>query len=173
MRIKQLFNNQEEHLDYVWSLMNVKDDGIWNKEDLPKLAPFFKYSEIHPRERVMNEDEKASFDFYQKCSAEYADKRLEILNGVNGFEIDEIAEYFGLTPLEMSCYDTDENGNDIDEDGNIMPPVSRETITISEEFLEEYNYPLIMVGAIDSGWDRCGDFKMAYLDCVSIDDFKE
>jgi hypothetical protein len=170
MTIKELIKDEAAHLDFVWFLIEAKDGDIWKKEDLPKLEPFFKYSK-GDRKRLMTPEESAAFDFYDKCSKEYANLRTEARNALGAFDIEQIAEFLGLEEIEMNCWDYDEDGNDIDEDGNIIPPTSRETIKVAKWFLEEYSYPLIIVGAIDSGWDRSGDFKMACIDFVCLSDF--
>lgn len=118
MTIKELIKDEAAHLDYVWSLMDRPD--IWKEEDLPKLEPFFQYWN-GDRKRPMTLEESESCDFYDKCNKEYSDRRSEINSALSSFEMEEIAEFFGLEEIETSCYDYDEDGNDIDEDGNIIP----------------------------------------------------
>lgn len=172
MRIKKLFKTESEYLDYAWSFLNFVENKIWREEDLPKLKPYFDFEKRHRGEsHTLNEEEKESFDYYNKCYKEYAKDLFEIRNSIQGFPQDELAEFFLLEPIEMECYDYDEDGNEIDEDGNIMPPTSRETIKIAEDWKESMTFPLIFVGWIDSGFDRFGSVRMSFSEFVSLKEF--
>lgn len=172
MRIKKLFKTESEYLDYAWSFINFDKNKIWREEDLPKLKPFFDFTDEHCGESYeFNDEEKESFLYYKKCSKEYANELFEIRDSIDGFSVDELAEFFLMQHIDMNCCDTDEDGNDIDEDGNIMPPLSRETLKISEDWKDEMTFPLVFVGVIDSGFDRLGGVRMAFSDFVSLKDY--
>jgi hypothetical protein len=172
MRIKKLFNTEAEYLDYAWSFIDFDENKVWRKEDLPKLKPFFVFEEKHRGNSYkLNKEEKASFEYYRKCHEEYAKYLFEIRDSIRGFPTDQLAEFFLLEPVDMNCWDTDEDGNELDEDGNIMPPLSRETIKVSETLKEEMTFPLYFVGWIDSSWDRFGSVRMTFSEFVSLKEF--
>ena len=172
MRIKKLFKTESEYLDYAWSFINFDKNKIWREEDLPKLKPFFDFTDEHCGESYeFNDEEKESFLYYKKCSKEYANELFEIRDSIDGFSVDELAEFFLMQHIDMNCCDTDEDGNDIDEDGNIIPPLSRETLKISEDWKDEMTFPLVFVGVIDCGFDRLGSVRMAFSDFVSLKDY--
>jgi hypothetical protein len=172
MRIKKLFKTESEYLDYAWSFINFDENKIWREEDLPKLKPFFGFEEKNRGNSYeLNEEEKESFEYYKKCYKEYAKDLFEIKDSIRGFPTDQLAEFFLLEPIDMNYWDTDEDGNELDEDGNIMPPLSRETIKISEALKEEMTFPLYFVGWIDSSWDRNGSVHVAFSEFVNLKEF--
>lgn len=174
MRIKKLFKTESEYLDYAWSFLNLDVNKVWREEDLPKLKPFFDFEKRHRGEsHALNEEERESFNYYNKCYEEYAKELFLIRDSIHGFPPDQLAEFFLLEPIEMNCYDYDDDGNEIDEDGNIIPPLSRETIKIAENWKEEMTFPLYFVGWIDSSWDRFGDVRMSYSEFVSLKEFEK
>lgn len=173
MRIKKLFKTESEYLDYAWSFISFDEKKIWREEDLPKIQPFFDFEEKNRgNSHKFNKEEKESFRYYNKCYEEYAKNLFEIRDSISGFPPDQLAEFFLLEHIETSCYDTDEDGNDIDEDGNIMPPTSRETIKIASDWKEDMTFPLYFVGWIDSSWDRFGSVRMSFSEFVSLKEFK-
>jgi hypothetical protein len=165
MRIKKLFKTESEYLDYAWSFINFDENKIWREEDLPKLQPFFDFTENHRGDFYeLNTEERESFEYYTKCK-EYADELFEIRDSISGVRINELIEFFLLQHIDMNCYDAD-------EDGNIIPPLSRETLKISEARKEEMNFPLVFVGWIDSGWVRGSkNYHIVFSDFVSLKDY--
>lgn len=170
MRIKKLFKTESEYLDYAWSFINFDKNKIWREEDLPKLQPFFDFCD-DPNKKPSLQDCKECLEFYEKCKREYADELFEIRDSIANFRIEELEEFFFLEPIDMNCWDYDKDGNEIDEEGNIIPPISRDTIKINSEFKKEIKFPLYFVGWIDSGFDRSGDFRMAYSEFVCFAEF--
>jgi hypothetical protein len=174
MRIKKLFKTESEYLDYAWRFLDFDENKIWREADLPKLKPYFDFEKMHLSDSYqLNKKEKESFEYYLKCHEEYAKELFEIRNSIQEFPTEQLAEFFLLEPIDMNCYDYDESGNEIDEDGNIIPPLSRETIKISEDWKESMIFPLYFVGWIDSSFDRFGDVRMAYSDFVSLKEFEK
>jgi hypothetical protein len=178
MRIKKLFKTESEYLDYAWSFLNFDENKVWREEDLPKLQPFFDFDKI--RHKIETEDGSfkkywtpeidAGYKHYQKCKQEYADALFEIRDSIAQFSTDKLAEFFLLESIAMDCYD--EDGNEIDEDGNIIPALSRETIKIAEDWKEEMTFPLYFVGWIDSSWDRF-NVAVAFSEFVSLKEFEK
>lgn len=170
MRIKKLFKTESEYLDYAWSFINFDENKIWREEDLPKLQPYFDMYKNRPDKSKLSENEwaalKESMNHYDRCKEEYADELFEIRDSISQFGIRELAEFFFLEPIETDCWD-------YDEDGNIIPPTTRESIKISEEWKDEIIFPLYFVGWIDSSWDRFGDLKVMFSEFVSLKEFKK
>lgn len=172
MRIKKLFKTEKEYLDYAWSIINFNEDKIWREEDLPKLQPFFDFSERHRGDSYkMNDEERESFNFYKKCHEEYAEELFEIRDSIKQFEQSELIEFFFLEEIGMNCYDYDEDGNEIDEDGNIMPPWGRESLKLHPDLKEEMMFPLVFVGWIDCGFDRGGNSRVMFSEFVTLKDY--
>jgi hypothetical protein len=172
MRIKKLFKTEQEYLDYAWSFINLDENKIWREEDLPKLKPFFAFENKHRGDSYkLNEEEKESFDYYNKCYEEYAKEIFRVRDSIRGFNIDDLVEFFLLQHIDMNCYDYDKDGNEIDEEGNIIPPLGREALKISEDWKEEMTFPLVFVGWIDSGFDRMGSVRMSFSDFVSLNEY--
>jgi hypothetical protein len=93
-------------------------------------------------------------------------------SGQNGY----IERAFGILPIS-ECWDNvfDENGewlHDIDEDGNILPEETAQTVKI-EEWVTEIEFPAIFVYTFEKTWDRIGDQEIYMLDYVSLSEFGE
>ena len=177
MRIKKLFKTESEFLDYAWSFINFDENEIWREEDLPKLQPYFDMYKNRPDKSKLSENEwaalKESMNHYDRCKEEYADELFEIRDSISQFNIHELAEFFFLEPIETVCWDYDEDGNEIDEDGNIIPPTTRESIKISEEWKDEMIFPLYFVGHINCESDRLGKFRIGFSEFVTLKDFEK
>jgi hypothetical protein len=175
MRIKKLFKTESEYLDYAWSFINFDENKIWHEKDIPKLQFYFDMNRDRPDISKLSEIEwatlKESVAHYDKCKEEYASELFEIRDSIHGFPTEQLVEFFLLEPIDMNCYDTDDDGNELDEDGNIIPPLSRETIKISEAWKEDMTFPLYFVGWINSSRDRYGSVLMAFSEFVSLKEF--
>lgn len=89
---------------------------------------------------------------------------------------DQIERAFGICPLH-ECWDSvyDENGewlHDIDEDGNIIPEDTAQTVQL-EDWVSEVEFPAIFVYTFEKTWDRIGDQEIYILDYVSLSEFGE
>jgi hypothetical protein len=175
MRIKKLFKTESEFLDYAWSFINFDENKIWREEDLPKLQLFIDYKDrlLEPS-AIDRAALRESMDYYDKCMEEYAGELFEIADDIVQFSNAELAEFFLLEPIEEDqCWDYDSEGNEIDEDGNIIPPLSRESLKISSDFVSEMSFPLYFVGHINSDSDRLGKIRLCYSEFVSLKDFEK
>lgn len=91
------------------------------------------------------------------------------------WELNEyIEKAFGLVP-QHECWDCvyDENGewlHDVDEDGNIIPEDTAETIQL-EDWVDEVEFPAVFVYTFEQTWDRIGDQEIYILDYVSLNEF--
>lgn len=149
-------------LAYSYLKFKCGDDSIWREEDLPKLQPFFKYSDKchgNGNFRAMTQDEKDSFDYYIKCEREYNNELTEKRDSVYYISEYTLIEAFGY---EIPS-DEDENGNKIfikiDEDTPL-----KSTVNIT--------YPCVCVSWIASGYDRLGSSSICAIDYVELKDFK-
>lgn len=76
---------------------------LWNEEDLPKLQPFFDYSDLPLYTRGRMSDEVAeSFEFYKKCEADYASARVEMRDSLQKFTRFDIAEALDVISLKSN-----------------------------------------------------------------------
>jgi hypothetical protein len=157
MTIKKLIKNEQEYVDWVRKtfLENLGERNIWREEDLPKLEPFFKFSDSG--RGSMTEEEGKSFEHYRKCLEDYADETSTLQQILDGFSFEELLEYFVLK-LDEPC---DENGD----------PLSQEEydlnyLAFDRENCEPITYPMVAVLFIDRSFDRVGSYKAFQLTFV-------
>lgn len=155
MRIKKLFNNESEFLDFAWKFIRPDKNKIWRDEDLPLLKPYFDFSNgINP----WTEEVEKSFEHYKKCKEEYNNELVEIKDSCS--YIDEY-NLFNVFFLHYPFY------NETEEE--II--ITRNDLKISEEYKEEIIFPMIFIAFILSDWDRNGNYSIAISDFVSVKDF--
>lgn len=99
-----------------------------------------------------------------KSEKEYREFAFPICQQYNGI----VQDYFGLV-LTWECYDTDSNGNDLDEDGNIIPDDTPDTVEV-KGWVKELRYPLYVLDWIEI--DSFGSGVIA-VEFVSIHDFPQ
>lgn len=73
--------------------------------------------------------------------------------------------------LDTDCYDYNENDEPIDENGNVIPDETPDSLVLSDE-IKNLNYPVIAVHCFDKDFDRLGDVEYCLLEFVSLKDFK-
>lgn len=172
MNIKELFLTESEYLDFAWKFLNPEKDDVWRKEDKPLLEPFFVASQKPAKDIEWTDEIKKSFDYYQKCRFEYADENFEIRDCCSQFDRQELLDFFFLKSIDDECVDVDDKGNDLDSNGNIVMPFSRELLELRPEFEAASLFPMIFVGTIDSTTDRLGNLRVSFSDFVSLNEFK-
>lgn len=172
MNIKELFLTESEYLDFAWKFLNPEKDNVWREEDRPLLEPFFEASQKPAKDIEWTDEIKKSFDYYQKCRLDYADKNFEIRDCSSQFDRQELLDFFFLKSIDDECFDVDDEGNDLDSDGNIIMPFSRELLELNPEFEAANLFPMIFVGMIDSTFDRLGNMRISFSDFVSLSEFK-
>jgi hypothetical protein len=170
MRIKKLIKSEEELIRFAAKFI-FPDEKIWREDDLPILEPFFEYSS-GKMDRNMDEREKAGYLYYEKCREDYADELFDIRDSVANLNLTNICNAFFIEVPNMDCWDHDDDGNEIDEEGNIMPPFDIKHLKVEEEWKEELKYPLVLIGAVDSDFDRSGPMAMISIDFVCLEDFE-
>jgi hypothetical protein len=172
MRIKQLIKSDQDLRDFAWNFIEhtISNIDIWREGDREKLQPFFDYWNERP-DRKMTEKEREAYDYHDKCNKEYANEAAEVRDSVSQLDTNTLVEAFGFESLNMDCYDYDGDGNEIDEDGEIMPPLSKDSLKISEEW--DYEYPYVITGLITSDYDRLGAISMVFIEVVELKEFNE
>jgi len=152
MRIKETFVDLESYLEFAYKFIRCDKDKVWRDSDIPLLTPFFESDKNNFYE--WTEDIRESFDYYLKCKDEYGDELFEIRDSCSQFSEDEIADFFFL-----------EHPDDyLEEDEEI----TKDKLRISEEFLDEFVFPICFIGFIDSSFDRCGNLKSSFSDFFSL-----
>ena len=174
MFIKQLCNTKEEYIAFATDLLNRKEHSvqeIWRAEDLPKLQPYFDWEDINRGEdrTPWTPEALASYKHYEKCRKEYADKLFEIRDSLENIPIESLLSslYFKEKfdyrhQLEMEEKYPDDWEARMDAEG--FPYIFDE-----EEFF--HKFPVIVIGGMDSGFDRVGNFAVLDLHIVSKSDF--
>lgn len=80
-----------------------------------------------------------------------------------------VAENLGLIPA-YDCYDYNDNDEPIDENGNVLPDDTAETVQI-EDSIKELVFPVMAVYWIEKAWDRGGDVQIIAVDFVELREF--
>ena len=82
-----------------------------------------------------------------------------------------VAQNLGLIPI-YDCWDTNENGEDINEDGSIIPKDTAENVKV-DEWVNKLSFPLIVIYWIEKDWDRSGDIQIISINFVELREFNE
>lgn len=165
MRIKRRFTTENEYLDFAWKFLNFDPNNIWREEDKPLLAPYFDIGVKKTKSRAWTKEEMSqSAAHYAKCISEYAGELFEIRDAIRSFDREEIHDFFFLEIPDMNCFDVDDEGNELDEDGNVMPAFCRENLKINAEY--GITFPMTFVGWIDSGFFRGSSDKVMFNEFV-------
>ena len=99
-----------------------------------------------------------------------------LLNHINQFyasSADDVAHVLGLCPV-YECWDSIQNENgewvDVDEDGNVIPEDTAETVALAE-WMSDVEYPAIAVYQFEKNYDSLGVFEGYICDFVSLNEF--
>jgi len=104
----------------------------------------------------------------EKEYREYVFKTLE----ERAVKEDVLENTFGVIK-EHSCWDYDENGNEIDEDGNIIPDdFSSPELLVFEDWVKQMSFPLIIISWIETSFDRHGDVAICVAGFVELKEFQ-
>lgn len=160
-----LLTSELDRWKLAYSYIKIKcgDDSIWREEDLPKLEPFFRYSEQFrggKNNRPMTQEEKESFDYYEKCNKEYSDELTEKRDSIDYIDLYTLIKSFGY-----------EYPQDEDSEGNEIEVEFSEDIPLKSLF--ELTYPCICVNWIKSDYDRIGKNAICAIDYVELKEFEK
>jgi hypothetical protein len=154
MLIHKRFDTFEEYDKWVRKYLFI--DKIWKDEDHEILAPFF----AHCNQRKEYKGEKPFeelFEYYKKCSEEYADEHAEMIKSKRHFCIEQLVDLF---LYEYKHTDDEDDYDDLSEEEHN-----------SIVFNGELNFPLIAIGVIESSFDRFGDSDILWLEFVEKKEF--
>ena len=82
----------------------------------------------------------------------------------------KVDDALGLN-INYDCWDTNDNGEDINEDGSVIPKLTPENMKL-ENWINDLIFPVIAVYWIEESDDRLGGRIAIAVDFVSIDEFK-
>ena len=82
----------------------------------------------------------------------------------------KIDDALGLD-INYDCWDTNDNGENINEDGSVIPKLTPENM-ILENRVNELVFPVVAVYWIERIDDRYGGMNITAVEFVSINDFK-
>jgi hypothetical protein len=157
MEIKQLFVDAAAYQRWFQTLLDAGPNvSIWREEDRPKLEPFFRWNyrinqPLKPGESTkMTDEEAASFDHYKLCEAEYGAAATERRDALRQFSFEDLCDIFGF-----ELVDPDNDNSD--------------AIQLATPF--PYEFPLIVVGHIDSDYFRGSSDKIAAISMFSLSEF--
>jgi hypothetical protein len=97
---------------------------------------------------------------------EYRQWAWEIIEEMDNQHVDKA---LGLLPIR-ECWDVNENGDEVDEEGNIIPDDTAETVQI-EDWVKELEFPLVAVYCFEKTFDRTGSVEIACAEFVSLKEF--
>lgn len=73
--------------------------------------------------------------------------------------------------IEDDCWGFNDKNQPIDEDGNVIPDETPESLELAD-WVKEINYPIVMIHCFEKSWDRIGDLEICFAEYVSLADFK-
>lgn len=73
--------------------------------------------------------------------------------------------------ISYDCWDYNDKGEEIDEDGNVVPDTTAENVKL-EKWVEELEFPVVAVYVFEKSFDRTGDLEIVLCEFVSIKDFQ-
>lgn len=82
-----------------------------------------------------------------------------------------LCQAFGLVTDVHSCWDVNDEGEPINEDGSVIPDPTAENLEY-EQYINDLTFPLMVLYTYDKDWDRCGDFKVVLVEFVELKEFQ-
>jgi hypothetical protein len=73
--------------------------------------------------------------------------------------------------ISYDCWDTNDNGENINEDGSVIPKTTPENMKL-ENWINDLIFPVVAVYWIEQADDRFGGVNIAIVEYVSIGEFK-
>ncbi|NBQ67315.1 MAG: hypothetical protein EBU46_00175 [Nitrosomonadaceae bacterium] len=152
MEIKQLFIDAASYQRWFQTLLDVNPNvSLWREEDRPKLEPYFQWNDQKPSVKTkMTAEERASFEHYKKCLGGYGRKAAELRDSLRQFCFEELCDIFGFELVEP------------DNDAS-------DAIKLCDEF--PYEFPLIVVGHLDSDYYRGAEARVVAVSIISLNEF--
>ena len=82
----------------------------------------------------------------------------------------QVDDALGLD-ISYDCWDTNDNGEDINEDGSVIPKLTPENMQL-ENWINELVFPVVAVYWIEKFDDILGEVNITAVKFVSIDEFE-
>ncbi len=82
-----------------------------------------------------------------------------------------VAKELGLLPV-YECWAVNEKGEEIDEDGNVIPDDTAETVKI-QDWVSNLQFPVVAVYWMEQEYDRSGSVVIVAAEFVSLNDFQK
>ena len=82
----------------------------------------------------------------------------------------QVDDALGLD-INYDCWDTNDNGENINEDGSVIPKLTPENMQL-ENWINELVFPVVAVYWIEKFDDRLGGVNITAVEFVSIDEFE-
>ena len=82
----------------------------------------------------------------------------------------KVDDALGLN-INYDCWDTNDNGENINEDGSVIPKLTPENMQL-ENWINELVFPVVAVYWIEKFDDRLGGVNITAVEFVSIDEFE-
>jgi hypothetical protein len=73
--------------------------------------------------------------------------------------------------ISYDCWDTNDNGENINEDGSVIPKTTPENMKL-ENWINDLIFPVVAVYWIEPADERVGGVNIAIVEYVSIGEFK-
>ena len=150
MDIHKKFSCIQEYTEFITELFSWVDNydkSLWKEDDLPKLKPWFEYS--NTKQGVWTNDIQNSFEYYKECLELYGHKNVDMRNSLSQIRIEQLMDCFYFR------YVDEEDIDNID--------------VVLDNF--PYSFPVIVTGIIESGYDRFGDISLLCIRFVSLSEF--
>ena len=80
----------------------------------------------------------------------------------------KVDDALGLN-ISYDCWDTNDNGEDINEDGSVIPELTPENMEL-EDWVNELSFPAFAVYWIENMDDRMGEAMVIAVDFVCLED---
>lgn len=68
------------------------------------------------------------------------------------------------------CWDVNEKGEEIDEEGNVIPDDTAETVKL-EDWVNKLQFPVVAVYCFEKEWDRHGSAQIVFAEFVELKEF--
>lgn len=101
-----------------------------------------------------------------KSEGEYRKFAFDILKRYNLYNIEKC---LGVE-VDRECWDFNEKGQPINEEGEVLSDISPESMILCEE-IKGLEYPVLLVYSFVEDWDRMGSYQFSILEFVTLKDF--
>lgn len=65
MEIRQVINNEQEHMEFAWQFLSPPDNKLWTDEEMENMRPFFQWDKNPDKIYPWPEEVKESYEYYR------------------------------------------------------------------------------------------------------------